>query len=610
MPVFEPIRTYIDGLVHPSVRADALVTARHRAFIGTHLAAGVAALALLPVYLAVRGAPDAAAVVALAWLASPLALAWFLSASGRFATAHLASAVAHAGLALTLAAVTGGPASPAMAWLVVIPLQASLSGRRRVMIGAGAIALAALLGMFAADAFGLVPPAAAALPPGAIMLAVVLAAVVYGTMLALGSGALLASVERLQLLQDARYRLLAEHMTDLVTRHAPNGAVTFVSPAAESLLGVAPSELAADGLFARVHVADRPAYLSALSRATAEGEPGAVEFRLRRGSARDGAEAGHVWVEMRCRPLEDGVPHGTRRQVVAVTRDISERKRQEKTLDLARCEAERANRAKTRFLATMTHELRTPLNAIIGFAEILINERRMPLDAQKRGDYARLIHESGHHLLGVVNGILDVSRIESGNFDVLAEPFALKPVVDGCCEMMALKAQAAGLSLVADVDDRLPEIVADRRALKQILINLISNAVKFTKPGGTVTVRAAIEGGDVCLAVADTGIGIDAADLPRLGAPFFQCGSAYDRPFEGSGLGLSVVKGLVELHGGRLEIASRLGEGTLVTVRLPRDGESAGHPARAAAVVTALPRRAHQDDAVAGDETREIRKRA
>jgi cell cycle sensor histidine kinase DivJ len=609
VPVFEPIRTYIDGLVHPSVRADALAAARHRAFIGSHLGAGVAALALFPLYLAIRGAPDAAAVAALAWLASPLALAWFLSASGRFAAAHLASAAAHAGLALTIAAATGGPASPALVWLAVIPLQASLSGNRRVMIGAGAIALAAALGLFAAGALGLVPPADAP-PQGALMLFAVLAVVVYGTLLALGSGALMASVERLQHVHDARYRLLAEHMTDLVTRHAPNGAVTFVSPAAESLLGVAPSELAGDGLFARVHVADRPAYLSALSRATAEGAPGAVEFRLRRGSAEDLADAGHVWVEMRCRPLEDGVPNGTRRPVVAVTRDISERKRQEETLEFARCEAERADRAKTRFLATMTHELRTPLNAIIGFAEILLNERRMPLDAQKRGDYARLIHESGHHLLGVVNGILDVSRIESGNFDVLAEPFALKPVVEGCCEMMALKAQAAGLSLSAEIDADLPEIVADRRALKQILINLISNAVKFTKPGGTVTVRATIEGADVCLAVADTGIGIDAADLPRLGAPFFQCGSAYDRPFEGSGLGLSVVKGLVELHGGRLEIASRLGEGTLVTVRLPRDGESARQPARSAAVVTPLPRRAHQEDAAGGDETREIRKRA
>jgi cell cycle sensor histidine kinase DivJ len=607
VPVVEPIRSYVDGLVHPSARTDALAAARHRAFIGAHLGAGLAALASLPVFLAFHGAPDLLAALVLAWLVVPLALAWFLAATGRFVAAHLASAVNHAGLAVTVAAMTGGSASFAMVWLVVIPVEASLSASRPAMVGAAVIAIAAALGLGVADAFGLVPAAVAnALPQGAMMLVAVLAAVLYGAGLALGTGALARTGERLRRLNDARYRLLAEHMMDLITRHAPTGAVTFVSPAAETLLGVPASELNGDGLFNRVHVADRPAYLTALGQATAEGKPASVEFRLRRGNASAAIETSYMWVEMRCRPLEDSVPAGTRRQVVAVTRDISERKLQEETLELARCEAERANRAKTRFLATMSHELRTPLNAIIGFAEILANDRVMPLDADKRGDYARLIHESGYHLLGVVNGILDMSRIESGNFDVLAEPFAVKPVIEGCCEMMALKAEASGLALVAEVARDLPEIVADKRALKQILINLISNAVKFTKPGGKVTVRAGLNGEELTVAVTDTGIGIDAADLPRLGAPFFQCGSAYDRPFEGTGLGLSVVKGLVELHGGRLEIASRLGEGTTVTVRLPRDCEAVRSCGRAAEVVTALPRRAVRDDG----EVKEMRKRA
>ena len=607
MPVLEPIRTYIDGLVHPSARADALTTARHRAFIGAHLGVGLAALAGLPVFLAFHGAPDALAAAVLAWLVVPLALTWFLAATGRFDTAHLASAVNHAGLALTVAAATGGPASFAMVWLVVIPVEAALSASRSTVVGAAAIAVAAAVGLFAADACNLVPAAAAtALPQGLLMLLAVLAAMAYGTGLALGTGALARAGERLRHLNDARYRLLAEHMMDLITRHAPSGAVTFVSPAAETLLGVPASDLNGDGLFARVHVADRPAYLTALGQAIAEGKPASVEFRLRRGIASAAIDTSYVWVEMRCRPLDDAVPSGTRRPVVAVTRDISERKQQQESLELARCEAERANRAKTRFLATMSHELRTPLSAIIGFAELLANDRVMKLDADKRGDYARLIHESGYHLLGVVNGILDMSRIESGNFDVLAEPFALKPVVEGCREMMALKAEASGLTLSAEIAADLPEIVADKRALKQILINLISNAVKFTKAGGRVTVRASREGEELRIAVTDTGIGIDAADLPRLGAPFFQCGSVYDRPFEGTGLGLSVVKGLVELHGGRLEIASRVGEGTTVTVRLPRDCDTGRLAGRAADVVTALPRRPGREDG----EAKEIRKRA
>jgi cell cycle sensor histidine kinase DivJ len=607
VPVLEPIRGYIDGLVHPSARADALATARHRAFIGAHLSAGLAALAGLPVFLAIHGAPDALGAAVLVWLVIPLALAWLLAATGRFVAAHLLSATNHAGLAVTVAAMTGGPASFAMVWLVVIPVAASLSASRAAMIGAAVIAATAAAGLYAADALGLIPAAGASvLPQGALMLLAVLAGVLYGAGLALGTGSLARTGERLRHLNDARYRLLAEHMMDLITRHAPNGAVTFVSPAAEKLLGVPASELSGDGLFARVHVADRPAYLTALGQTTAEGKPASVEFRLRRGNAAAALDTSYVWVEMRCRPLEDSVPPGARYQVVAVTRDISERKQQEETLEFARCEAEHANRAKTRFLATMSHELRTPLNAIIGFAEILANERAMPLDADKRGDYARLIHESGYHLLGVVNGILDMSRIESGNFDVLAEPFALKPVIEGCCEMMALKAEASGLTLTAEIAAGLPEIVADKRALKQILINLVSNAVKFTKRGGTVTVRAGVDGEELRIIVTDTGIGIDAADLPRLGAPFFQCGSAYDRPFEGTGLGLSVVKGLVELHGGRLEIASRLGEGTAVTVRLPRDCEAVRPSGRTAEVVTALPRRPVSEER----EAKEIRKRA
>ncbi|ALK10142.1 Histidine protein kinase DivJ [Blastochloris viridis] len=604
MPVLEPIRSYIDGLVHPSARGDAMAAARHRTFIGAHLGAGLTAVAGLPVFLAVHGAPDALAVAVFGCLVIPLALAWLLAATGRFVTAHLLSALNHAGLVLTVGAVTGGPASFAMVWLVVIPVEAALSASRPAMIGAAAIAATAGGGLFAADALGVLPPAGTSgLPHGAMMLLAVLAALLYGTGLMLGSGAVARTGERLRDLNDARYRLLAEHMTDLITRHAPNGAVTFVSPAAEGLVGVAPSELHGNGLFARVHVADRPAYLTALGRATAEGKPASVEFRLRRGAS--ASDIRYIWTEMRCRPLDDEAPAGTRRQVVAVTRDITERKQQQESLEQARSEAERANRAKTRFLATMSHELRTPLNAIIGFAELLANERVMQLDAVKRGDYARLIHESGYHLLGVVNGILDMSRIESGNFDVLAEPFALRPVVEGCCAMMALKAEASGLTLSAEVAADSPEIVADKRALKQILINLISNAVKFTRTGGAVTVLAGVENDELRITVADTGIGIDPADLPRLGAPFFQCGSVYDRPFEGTGLGLSVVKGLVELHGGRLEIASRVGEGTTVTVRLPRNCDAA-RPPRTADVVTALPRRLVREES----EAKEIRKSA
>ena len=181
------------------------------------------------------------------------------------------------------------------------------------------------------------------------------------------------------------------------------------------------------------------------------------------------------------------------REVVAVMRDITERKEQEHALEEARAEAERANAAKSRFLATMSHELRTPLNAIIGFSEMLTKEKSLMIDADRRHEYAQLINDSGHHLLSVVNGILDMSKIESGNFEITPEPFAPKQVIDDCCDLLGYKARETGIELIVRLPDNLPEIVADKRSLHQIMLNLMSNAVKFTKRGGKVTVSASAD---------------------------------------------------------------------------------------------------------------------
>ena len=175
----------------------------------------------------------------------------------------------------------------------------------------------------------------------------------------------------------------------------------------------------------------------------------------------------------------------------------------------------------------------------------------------------------------MVNGILDMSKMETGNFQITPEPFAPRQVIESCCDLLALKAQEAGVALKTRMAGELPEVVADRRALNQILINLISNAIKFTPRGGSVTVGAACEAGRLVLTVEDTGVGIGADDLPRLGEAFFQARASYDRRHDGTGLGLSIVKGLVDLHGGDTDIRSRLGEGTRVTVRLPIDCEAA-----------------------------------
>ena len=588
------VRAYVDALVHSSARSDPLAAARHRVFIATRLTGVLVAFAFLPILLVLHGAPTLVEAIAFAWCLTPLIAIWDLSHNGAYARAHLISVLAFGGLIATIAAATGGIHSFAAPWLVVLPLSSTISASRRVAAAAILIALAIASGLWAAGSLGWLPVAAAASP--ALYLFGVLSAGLVAAAVGLGAGSLTRLSEQSKLLGEARYRMLARNMTDVITRHGKNGAVSFVSPGAEQLLGVPTVQLLGHGLFDRVHVADRPAFLTALADAASKGVEVSVEYRLRRGPlAYDDAVSRppkFVWVETRCRALDEPLANERARsgpQVVAVTRDISRRKSDEQALESARTEAERANDAKSRFLATMSHELRTPLNAIIGFSEMLTHEADLALDSARREDYARLIRESGEHLLGVVNGILDLTRIESGHFVIVPEPFAVGPLIAACREMMTLKAGQAGVSLLADFPSDLPEIVADKRALRQVLINLLSNAIKFTDRRGSVTLSARVEGDILVLIVSDNGIGIAENDLERLGHPFFQARSSYDRPYEGTGLGLSVVKGLVELHGGRIEIASRLGEGTKVTVRLPLDCERA-MPARPP-LIEALPSR-------------------
>jgi two-component system, cell cycle sensor histidine kinase DivJ len=577
----KPIRDYIEALVHPSAQQDVLAASRHRAFIAPRLIGSIVALALFPIYIALRGVPSTLEVLVFGWLVLPILTAYYLSRTGQYESAHVLSSLALTGLVTAVAAETGGITSFAAIWLVIVPLEAALSASRRAVALASTFALGAAGLLLALGSIDALPQPQADV--GALAALGVISAALYATGLALGAESLARTSVWLLYAEEDRYRLLARNMTDVITRHGRNGAVLFASPAAEALFGARISELTGHRLFERVHVADRPAYLKALADAASAGEARSAEFRVRRDDAQDGRHDGRhdarlassfIWVEMRCRPLDTAdMDPQTAREVVAVMRDVTERKNQEQTIEDMRAEADKANAAKSRFLATMSHELRTPLNAIIGFSEMLTQEDKLNIDAARRRDYAKLINDSGTHLLSVVNGILDMSKMETGEFAITPEPFAPEPVIRNCCDILALKARDGGIDLAAAVDPALPEIVADKRAFKQIMLNLVSNAVKFTDRGGRVTVGARIDGGIMILHVEDNGIGIGADDLPKIGNPFFQARTAYDRRHDGTGLGLSIVKGLVMLHGGTMDIASRLGEGTRITVRLPVDCE-------------------------------------
>ena len=234
--------------------------------------------------------------------------------------------------------------------------------------------------------------------------------------------------------------------------------------------------------------------------------------------------------------------------------------------------AELASTAKTRLLANMSHELRTPLNAIIGFAEAIRMELFGPVGSDRYREYARDIQESGQFLVDIIDDLLDVSRIEAGEMDLRETVFDVKSVLDMSAELVRLRAEKKGVALKSELPDGLPRLRADARMFRQIFANLLSNSVKFTPSGGSVTLTACVRAsGEYEFRVSDTGIGIEARDLSRVLQPFKRGEGAADPTIEGSGLGLAIVRSLVGLHGGTLELSSAVDQGTDVYVFFPRD---------------------------------------
>jgi len=256
---------------------------------------------------------------------------------------------------------------------------------------------------------------------------------------------------------------------------------------------------------------------------------------------------------------------------LGIQEDITETKLAMAALQRAKEDAEYANHVKSQFLASMSHELRTPLNAIIGFSEMVMSEIFGPVGSPKYMEYTKDIHDSGQHLLELITDILDMSKIESGNLQLNETQVEISRIAESCRKLVNSRANEKDITLLADLPIPSPVVMGDSVRLKQIFINLLTNAVKYTPRGGDIAMILAIdEKGDLQIIITDTGIGMSEEDIPRALEPFSQIGDIMSDPSEGVGLGLYLTRSLVEMHGGELHIDSQLGHGTTITVYLPR----------------------------------------
>ncbi len=439
--------------------------------------------------------------------------------------------------ACALAGGIGGPLSP---WLLAPLGVAGVVGRAKMLAKGAAFSLTSVAGVFLMQAFGLVGP-----PIEGLLKAGLSALALLTTALGLAAGLILA---RRAGSEDSEARAALDAQPNLIVVTDQEGrALSTYGPAPQ---GVDVARLK-EGLDRAGREADRPEINKAVAAVVA-GEAAVAAF------ISAGDEARKIALDLR--RLDD-------RRLIAVLRDTTAARDREQALENAASEAESLAAGRSRFLASMSHELRTPLNAIMGFSDVMRQKMFGELPG-KYVEYADLIHESGSHLLDLINDVLDMSKIEAQRYELAVEAMDAREPVQAALRIVRIQADEASVHLRANLPSKPIDIDADRRAIKQMVLNLVSNAVKFTPADGSVTVSLSARGKELELVVADTGVGISEEDLKRIGRPYEQAGNA-DRKAQGTGLGLSLVRALAELHGGEMGIESRLGAGTAVTVRMP-----------------------------------------
>ena len=529
--------------------------------IGGLVAAGLIAALLSPfaslAELGMRG------VVAPTILAGTcLALAALLASSGRLGLVLSLSIAGFAALVGGAAGLGAGLASPLLWLLLLAPVESLVAGRRTLAGFAGGMGFLALGGVALAEWAGIAGAGFGAEVPVTIALGLLFAA-----LQTLRLSRARAAARQARALESAETLLIENALSDAVLRFSPDGRLQSASKAATSLFETQKGPLDDAAIFHAIHVTDRVRYLKAFGDIKSGAETVCIELRMQLSGDR-----GFSDIVMKLIPLRAA---GALHAVLCLARDVTAERLRTAELSLSLAEVKKSSEAKSQFLASVSHELRTPLNAIIGFSDVLDQEFFGGFEDPRQKEYVGLIRQSGEHLLSVVNSLLDISKIEAGRYELLHEPFAIEAALRAAAGVIRPEAERKGLRFDLRLgnlraDSGPAEMVAGPRACHQILLNLLSNAVKFTDKGG-ITLEAERRDGTLVVRVSDTGIGIAASDIPRLGQPFTQASTGPARRYQGTGLGLSLVKALSELHQGSMEIASELGRGTTMTVRIPLD---------------------------------------
>jgi len=356
---------------------------------------------------------------------------------------------------------------------------------------------------------------------------------------------------------------LLEAMPDGTSLHNEGGEPVWISRKTRKMLRFDHQKLSSADFLSLVNPQDKLNVLKAFSDCSMNGSDQSAEFRFQIAEGDGNVKSSNFQIHVTRYEID------TREVYLACIRDITaQRIEQDRALQMVE-EAQNSSNIKSLFLSSMSHELRTPLNAIIGFSQMLMGEAALVLPDEKKTEYAGLVNQSANHLLTIINDVLDVSRIEAGKFPIVPEQLDLPKELATTIQLLQPIAESASVELVLQIDEVASKLTADARALRQIIINLVANAIKFSNSGQRVTLRVKRELRSISFEIIDSGLGMDHQTIQKLGKVFYQADQTISKRHSGSGLGLSIVFGLVRLHDGHINFDSRVGHGTRVKVVLP-----------------------------------------